>query len=512
TAVIHTAGVLDDGVVGALTPERVDCVMRPKADAAIALDELTAGAELSAFVLFSSASATFGESGQANYAAANAVLDALAQRRRGRGLPATSIAWGMWEQATGMTAHLGETGRGRSRGAVLPLATDHGLELLDTVLAEDVAVAVAVNVDMAGLRARAGTGTLPPLWHGLVRVSASQPAGVQAMDTLRQQLAGLSRTDQDQAVLDLVRGQAAAVLGHSSPDPVRPGSAFRDLGFDSLTAIELRNRLSTITGLRLPATLVFDHPSPAVLAGWLHAEVLGDQAAAAAPAAPPAAPAAVAGDPVAVVAMGCRFPGGVASPEDLLELVRAGTDAISGFPADRGWDVAGLYDPDPGRAGTTYSRAGGFVSGAGDFDAGFFGISPREALGMDPQQRLLLEACWETVERAGIDPHSLRGSRTGVFAGTSGQDYERLLAFDTSGSQGQAGIGNAASVLSGRVSYALGLEGPAVSVDTACSSSLVALHLAAQALRAGECDLALAGGVTVMSTPGAFMEFSRQRG
>jgi polyketide synthase 12 len=283
TAVIHTAGVLDDGVISALTPERVDDVLRPKADAAIALHELTARAELSAFVLFSSAAATFGSPGQGNYAAANAVLDALAQDRRARGLPAVSIAWGMWEQATGMTAHLGEEGRTRGRGAVLPLATDEGLELLDAALGADVPVAVAVNVDLAVARVQAGAGTLPPLWHGLVRAPVAGQAAVAENETLSQRLAGLPEAGQHQLVLDLVRAQAAAVLGYPSADPVRPGAAFRDLGFDSLTAIELRNRLGTVTSLRLPATLAFDHPTPQALAAWLRAEITQDGTAPAAP-------------------------------------------------------------------------------------------------------------------------------------------------------------------------------------------------------------------------------------
>jgi acyl carrier protein len=278
TAVFHTAGVLDDGVTGALTPGRVDYVLRPKADAAAYLDELTAGAELAAFVLFSSAAATFGSAGQGNYAAANAFLDALAARRRSAGLPAVSIAWGMWEQATGLTAHLGDEGRGRARGAVLPLATGQGLELLDAALAADVPVAVAVGLDMAALRAQAQAGMLPPLWRGLVRAAAAGPAAAGGGEggTLRGQLAALPEAGQHQLVLDLVRAQAAAVLGHASPDPVQPAAAFRDLGLDSLTAIELRNRLAAVTGLRLPATLAFDHPTPQVLATWLQAAITQD--------------------------------------------------------------------------------------------------------------------------------------------------------------------------------------------------------------------------------------------
>ena len=378
------------------------------------------------------------------------------------------------------------------------------------------ALLVPARLDLARIRATvAGSGVVPPLWRVLVpsagAVRRAAAGGAAGAGGLRERLAAVSGGERERVVLDLVRGHVAAVLGHASAEQVEPGRAFSDVGFDSLTAVELRNRLASVTGLRLPATVVFDYPSPAVLARYLRAELLGeeDQAAAPVAAAPPVLPP-VAGDVVAVVGLGCRFPG-AAGPEQLWELLAGGGDAIGGFPADRGWDVAGLFDADPDREGTSYAREGGFVAGAGDFDAGFFGISPREAVGMDPQQRVLLEVCWEALEAAGIVPGALRGSRTGVFAGAAYAGYGMGLP-GGAGGDGYMLTGTATAVISGRVAYTLGLEGPAVTVDTACSASLVALHQACAALRAGECDLALAGGVMIMATPGEFVGFSRQRG
>ncbi|MGM1059435.1 beta-ketoacyl synthase N-terminal-like domain-containing protein [Saccharothrix sp. Mg75] len=511
TAVLHLAAAGDDAPLEELTADRLAAVLRPKVDGARHLDELTRDQPLRAFALFSSAVGVLGTPAQAAYAAANAHLDALAQRRRARGVPAVSLAWGLWDLDSGLGALDARDLARLSRAGLAPMSADDGWALLDSALGADRALLVPAALDLPALRERARRGDVPPLLRGLVRGPTRTAAGAgRAPGTgYAARLTALSAADRDRELLALVRGHAAAVLGHDPADTaaVDPERAFRESGLDSLTVVELRNRLGAATGLTLPATLLFDHPTPAALAARLRTLLLGgaEHVTATTRTRPT-------DDPIAVVALACRFPGGITGPEDLWRLVDEGGEAIGDFPADRGWDTAALFDPDPARRGRSATRRGGFLHDAGEFDADLFGINPREALAMDPQQRLLLETSWETWERAGIPLAEVRGSRTGVFLGVAYHDYAVRAAEVPEGVEGYLMTGSAGSVASGRVAYAFGLNGPALTVDTACSSSLVALHLAVQSLRRGESDLALAGGVSVMSTPTTFVEFSRQQG
>ncbi|MFF1698112.1 type I polyketide synthase [Streptomyces sp. NPDC058257] len=515
TAVVHTAGVERSATLADLDPDDLTGfteVLAAKADGARNLHDLLADTRLDAFVLFSSIAGVWGSGGQAAYGAANAYLDALADHRTAAGLPATAVAWGPWGGG-GMVEDSGQAAHLRRLG-LTTMAPDAALAGLGSAIENGDGKITVADVDwdrFAGAfmaqRPSALLAELPEVRAAFDTAATERSSGTSA---LARRLAGLDAAEQERQLTDLVRSEAAAVLGHSSADAFSATRAFRELGFDSLTAVELRARLSEATDVALPAAVVFDYPTAAALAAYLRTELSGASPAASAP----NAVSGVTDEPIAIVSMACRFPGGVASPEDLWQVLLSGEDAVTEFPTDRGWDVEALYNPDPDTAsvGTSYSRMGAFLDHVADFDPTLFGISPREALAMDPQQRLLLETSWEAFERAGIDPNSLRGSRSGVFVGTNGQDYTTLMMAAPDSVDGYFGTGSAASVISGRLSYTFGLEGPAVTVDTACSSSLVALHLAVQALRKGECELALAGGVTVMSTPAAFVEFSRQRG
>ncbi|MFI6159273.1 type I polyketide synthase [Micromonospora haikouensis] len=504
TAVVHAAGTDQLTPLTGTTLDEFSHVVAGKVLGALHLHDCLADRPLTAFLLFSSISGVWGSAGQCAYGAGNSLLDALAVHRRDRGLAATAVSWTAWGGADGMAAKNTAT-EALHRMGLPTIDPQHALVALDRAVRRPTPCVTVADVDWGRFHP-AFTLTRPsPLLSELPQVralaeadaeAAAAPAGV--ADALRH-LADLPEAEQERELLAIVNAQTARVLGHATTDDLR-GRPFADLGFDSLTAVDLRTRLNEVTGLRLPSTLVFDHPTPADLARHLRETAFGGTAAA------PAEARVAAGtdEPVAIVGMACRYPGDARSPEELWRLVTDGVDAIGDFPTDRGWDTP---TPDSG-----YAPAGGFLYDVPAFDPAFFGISPREALAMDPQQRLTLEASWEVLERAGLEPGSLKGSRTGVFVGASTSGYGTGLTEVPEGTEGYLMTGAAHSIISGRVAYTLGLEGPAVTVDTACSSSLVALHLAGEALRRGECDLALAGGVTVMATPGTFAEFSRQQG
>jgi acyl transferase domain-containing protein/acyl-CoA synthetase (AMP-forming)/AMP-acid ligase II/acyl carrier protein len=484
TAVVYGDAELDTSLPGTLTGS-FQRTFAATVTGAINLHELTGEADLDVFILLGSVAGGVGTAGRGEQAAANAFLDALARFRRAHGLPAHSIAWGASIRDEADTA---------------TLSIQDCLAMFDLVGRMNLVSTVVMRV--AGLALSEGSA-VPVLLRGLIDV-APRPVKLdeQEQSELRTRLAAMSAAEQKAFVLAIVHAEAATVLGVPVDERADGGRGFRELGFNSVSSVELRNRLSAATGLQLPAAVIFDYPTADALALHLKAKLLGER---------PVqveldVPVAVPDEPIAIIGMACRYPGGIRTPEDLWRLVAEGGEAIADFPDDRSWDLERLFD------GASATRRGGFLYDAADFDAEFFTISPREALAMDPQQRLILETSWELVERAGIDPASLRGSKTGVFAGVMYHDYGADLPNPPEGTEAYWGIGTAGSVVSGRVAYALGFEGPAVTVDTACSSSLVALHIAGQALRRGECDLALAGGVTVMSTPHTFVEFTQQSG
>ncbi|GAB3799131.1 SDR family NAD(P)-dependent oxidoreductase [Micromonospora zhanjiangensis] len=504
TAVVHTAGVRADAPAGELTAESLAAAHRGRALVAANLTELVD----EQLVLFSALSAVLGLPGQAGYAGGNAVVESLARQRAAAGRPVVCLGWGPW--ADSGVAEDPETIAVQHRHGIPPMEPRVALAAMGDAIADGEVSLYVADIDWRRFGAAFTASGSRPLIAGIPEArtggAEEEPATAGAGTALAAQLAAVPEADQLRMLLEAVQVQVALVLGHGSAGPIRPDMPFKDVGFDSIMGVELRNRLNRLTGLRLPATLVFDYPSPVVLAEYLRAELAGVTAGPGEVACPGASD-----EPIAIVGMSCRFPGGVRGPDDLWRLVESGTDAVAEWPEDRGWDAAGLYHPDPDETGRTYTVSGGFLDEPAHFDAGFFGISPKEATAMDPQQRLLLESTWEALEQAGLDPHGVRGSRTGVFVGMSYQDYLARLRHAPDGFEGHLMMGNTASVGSGRVAYTFGLEGPALTIDTACSSSLVAMHLAARSLRSGECTMALAGAVVVMATPGMFLEFSRQR-
>ncbi|MEU1904650.1 SDR family NAD(P)-dependent oxidoreductase [Streptomyces hygroscopicus] len=514
TGVVHCAAVLDDGVIEALDAARTERVFGPKADAAHHLHELTRELDLALFVVCSSAAGVLGSPGQGNYAAANAAVDALMAARRSAGLPGVSLAWGWWGQGSGQTSGLSATDRERfARSGVAEMTPEEGLGLFDAALAHNLPVMVPAKLNLpALLRA----GPVPPLLSALARPTGT---GRRTADSggetggsreLRHRLAGLTPPEQERHLLDMVSGQAATVLGHARGATVEAARPFTDLGFDSLTAVELRNRLSQAVGLRLPATLTFDHPTPLALARHLHQLLTGgaDAAAPALAAAAPA-PAAASDEPVAVVGMSCRFPGGADTPERFWRNLLQGVNTASEVPPDR-WDMDAYYHPRKGVPGKSYTRKASFVPDLADWDAEFFGCTPREALRLDPQHRLLMETVWVALEDAGLSAERLRASRTGVFVGLGDSSQYQRRQLEAEGTEcfddPSFFLGLSSSAAAGRIAYHLDLRGPCVTVDTACSSALTATHMAVQSLRRGECDLAVVTCASAIIDPQAIVQ------
>ncbi len=504
--VVHAAGVLDDGILSEQTADRFARVMRPKAEGAWNLHELTEGLDLDLFVLFSSVAGTLGSAGQSSYTAANGYLDGLASYRRARGLVGVSLAWGAWAEG-GMAAGLDAGLLARlARQGLGTISASRGLELFDRAVSRPEAQLVLAPIDLR-LAAKALGAWVPPLWRALVRAPSARAAAA-AKGTWAHELASLPVDKRAESVLQAVRLEVARVLGlgHGT-DAVAEDTAFTELGLDSLMAVELRNGLGRRAGVTLSATLAFDHPTPAAIAKYLLAEVLSTSEASTAP----ASPISVSLDePIAIVGMGCRLPGGVTDPDSFWRLLSDGVDAVVEVPAER-WDIERWYDADPDAAGKMTTRWGGFVEGLEQLDPTFFGLSPLEAPSVDPQERMLLETAWEALERAGLTPAALMGSDTGVYMGLCGTEYQMRAIADARRIDAYSLLGTAHSAMVGRLSYWLGLKGPNMPVDTACSSSLVAVHLACQALRTGECRLALAGGANVLLDPEATVYFSRLR-
>ncbi|HEY9306074.1 MAG TPA: SDR family NAD(P)-dependent oxidoreductase, partial [Mycobacterium sp.] len=511
--IVHAAGEIGVTPLQTLDDAEVDRVFAGKVWGAWHLSEATADMQLDFFLSTSSISAVWGSFGQTAYSAANAFLDGLACRQREQGVPGISVNFGPW--SAGMVD--GEArARLEERGvrAMSPADALAGMsELMVASSGQGAAHGIVARIDWARflpLYQLAGKRAFLTQLQREVPESVSAPAS-SGTTPLVEQLTVAPVQQRKKLVVDYLRDAVAEVTRIDAAE-IREEAGFFDLGMDSLLAVELRTRLERAVGKELPATLAMDYPRITDVADYLVNDVLRISPQ---PSANPAAQPDVAtpirtDEPIAIVALACRFPG-APDPDAYWELLSGGVDAIREIPDDR-FDVDEYYDPDPEAPGKIYTRYGGYLDRIDGFDPEFFGISPREAVWMDPQQRLMLEIVWEGLERAGYAPAALRGSKTGVFVGVAANEYSQLLnANSVETIEAHFITGNALNVIAGRVAFALGLEGPAMAVDTACSASLVAVHQACQALHSGDCDLALAGGVNVLVSPASIVATSRAR-
>lgn len=515
--IVHAAGEIGTTPLSALQDAEVDRVFAGKVWGAWHLSEAAVDLKLDFFISTSSIASVWGGFGQTAYGAANAFLDGLAWRLREQGILGVSVNFGPW--SAGM-ADAESRARLDRRGVQTLSPADALAGLADAV------AAASAQGPAQGVVARIDWARFLPLYQQAGRrsflaelerevpslMTAAAPSATSSGKTaLVERLTGAPVQQRKKLLTDYLRDAVAAVTRVDAAE-IREDAGFFDLGMDSLMAVELRRRIEQGVGKEIPATLAMDHPRLSDVADYLLSDVLelGDQASSK----PRPQPASVAttrtDEPIAIVAVSCRFPG-APDPEAFWEVLSGGVDAIREVPEDR-FDIDEFYDPDPDAAGKTYTRFGGFLDGIDGFDPEFFGISPREAVWIEPQQRLMLETVWEGLERAGYAPSALRGSRTGVFVGVAANEYAHLLSSESIDKIEPHFItGNALNAISGRVAFALGFEGPAVAIDTACSSALVAVHQACQALHSGDCDMALAGGVNVLLSPVTVVAASRAR-
>lgn len=523
--VIHAAGVLSDRVLLREDQAHFDTVFAPKVLGAWNLHELTRARNLDFFVMFSSAAALLGSVGQGSYAAANSFLDSMACFRRASGQCALSIAWGPWKDS-GMAASLGPIELSRLyRSGLTPLPPQEALNALGQSLQRNASHLVPIAIDWTKFVRDANHASVPIRFHrlgGSIKDLAKQRDS--ATTNLLERIASSGLSRRRDMLLEHVATTVAATIGLEQSSRIDVEQGLFDLGVDSLMALEIKDRLSAACGRAIRSTLVFDFPTIAQLTDYLLDELSDIESTAerstnsevasvrANHASTPVLVSSSSVEPIAIVGIGCRFPGDVAHPDAFWELLECGRDTISDAPSER-LDMDAYFDPNPGVPGKSYTRYGGFLRDIDQFDAQFFGVSPREAVNLDPQQRILLEVSWEALERAGLATATLRHSKTGVFVGISTCDYGALqvAANDTQLLNAYYSTGNNLCMAAGRISYSLGLTGPSIAIDTACSSSLVSVHLACQSLRTRECDAALAGGVGLILRPDLFIGFSQAR-